>query len=95
MKTVLSVCIPSDIIGLMADGINIQIDDPAIARALENRAARNGRTISEEVRSLLEENLLPLSNEQLAGAAQRIAAMTPPVSQTPVDELIHQGRDER
>ena len=79
----------------MADGIHIKIDDPAIASALETRAARNGRTVSEEVRAMLEENLLPLSNQQLAEAARKIAAMTPPVKQTPVDELIREGRDER
>jgi plasmid stability protein len=80
----------------MADLLVRNIEEPLV-RKLHERAKANGRSAAEEHRQILREALLGGNvRENFQDLAARIRAMTPPdVPQTPAEELIRKGREER
>ena len=70
--------------------------EEALVKKLHQRAKANGRSAAEEHRQILREALLGSgSREGFLELAAKIRAMTPPVPQTPAEDLIRQGREQR
>lgn len=70
------------------------LDDEVIA-AYREAAKRNKRSLEAELRAKLE-SMAPLTRLQVEAARARMAAiraMTPPVPQTPAEQLVREDRD--
>ncbi|MFN7055754.1 FitA-like ribbon-helix-helix domain-containing protein [Hyphomonas sp.] len=76
--------------------ITIRRLDDRVKEALRLRAARNGRSMEEEARDILESTLTPpkLSAEGLRAISEKLAALRAPGAPSLVDELIAERRAE-
>lgn len=76
--------------------ITIRRLDDRVKEALRLRAARNGRSMEEEARDILESTLTPpkLSAEGLRAIREKLAALRAPGAPSLVDELIAERRAE-
>lgn len=80
----------------MAQALTVRQIDPKIHAALRERAAREGRSVEAEVRSILAETCLPADRTNWSnGLRERARQRTGGTQQTDSAELIRQGRDER
>jgi antitoxin FitA len=75
----------------MAQVIVRNIPDDVVVR-LKARAARQKRSLEQELREILSEAARP-SREEILADIDRIRAMTPKVPQTDSAELIREERD--
>ncbi len=75
----------------MAQVIVRNLPDHVVAR-LKARAARQKRSLEQELRAILSEAARP-SHEEILADLDRIRAMTPRVPQTDSAELIREERD--
>ena len=72
--------------------------DDAVIRRLKQRASRQKLSLEEAVRRILAEATQPMkpSPEELIVELDRIAAMSPPITEPPFSEdLIREDRDTR
>jgi len=80
----------------MADLLVRNVEE-ALVKKLHQRAKAHGRSAAEEHRQILREALLESGPrvEGFLALAAKIRAMTPAVPQTPAEDLIRQGREQR
>jgi plasmid stability protein len=88
----------NDIICYLGDMASITIRklDDRVKEALRVRAARNGRSMEEEARTLIETALAPpaLSPERLKALEDKLAELRAPGAPSMVDELLAERRAE-
>lgn len=70
------------------------LDDELIAR-LKRRAARHGRSTEAEHREILRQVLAGESEESFEELAAELRRLTKRRKQTPSEQLVREGRDER
>lgn len=70
------------------------LDDDLIAR-LKRRAARHGRSAEAEHREILRQVLASEVEPSFEDLAAQLRALTAGRAQTPSEELLREGRDER
>lgn len=80
----------------MARGLALELDDE-VAERVEQLAAREGRTLEEQVRQILAgaANTDGLTRDQVLADLPAIQAMTPPGPRMLAEDLIREGRDSR
>jgi plasmid stability protein len=70
------------------------LDDELLAR-LKRRAARHGRSAEAEIRVILRQALESEAKVDFDTLAAKLRALTGRRKQTPSEELLREGRDER
>jgi plasmid stability protein len=79
----------------MAGNLHVRnLDDDLIAR-LKRRAARHGRSTEAEHREILRQVLMPEVEPSFETLAAELRELTKARKQTPAEELLREGRDER
>ncbi len=79
----------------MAGNLHVRnLDDDVILR-LRRRAARHGRSVEAEHREILKQAVSSEIEPTFLELAAELRALTAGRSQTPSEELLREGRDER
>jgi len=79
----------------MAGNLHVRNLEPELITRLKRRAARHGRSVEAEHREILRQALAGEGELAFDELAAQLRQMTAVRQQTPSEELLRQGRDER
>ncbi len=79
----------------MAGNLHVRNLEPELIARLKRRAARHGRSVEAEHREILRQALAGEGELAFDELAAQLRQMTAVRQQTPSEELLRQGRDER
>jgi plasmid stability protein len=79
----------------MATSLVVRNLDNALIMRLRQRAARHGRSVEAEHREILRHALSAEVDPSFADLAAQLRELTAGRKQTPSEELLREGRDER
>lgn len=79
----------------MAASLHVRNLDPDLIRRLKQRAARHGRSAEAEHREILRQALASETEPSFDDLAAELRKLTAERTQTPSEQLLREGRDER